>query len=143
DLSAERLPDWLVWRHDNLVGSFEERSVQLNGAMNWNINERQELRIKLQALGLEARALRGWEVQPDGESAAATTPVEDFSLRNLGFQIRYRYELAPLSYLYVVYGRGGDMFNDYRQPAESLLGDAFSLRNEEQVMVKLTYRFEL
>lgn len=143
DLSAERLPDWLVWRNDNLVGSFDERSVQLNGAVNWNIDERQELRIKLQALGLEARALQGWEVQPDGNSIAATTPMEDFSLRNLGFQIRYRYELAPLSYLYVVYGRGGDMLNDYRQSADSLLGDAFSLRNDEQVMVKLTYRFEL
>ena len=28
-------------------------------------------------------------------------------MNTLGFQIRYRYELAPLSYLYVVYGRGG------------------------------------
>ena len=26
---------------------------------------------------------------------------------NLGVQLRYRYEFAPLSYLYVVYGRGG------------------------------------
>ena len=34
-------------------------------------------------------------------------PIDDFSVSNLGFQIRYRYELAPLSYLYVVYGRGG------------------------------------
>ena len=34
-------------------------------------------------------------------------PVDDFSVSNLGFQIRYRYELAPLSYLYIVYGRGG------------------------------------
>ena len=28
-------------------------------------------------------------------------------VRNLGVQLRYRFELAPLSYLYVVYGRGG------------------------------------
>ena len=34
-------------------------------------------------------------------------PVDDFNVSNLGLQIRYRYELAPLSYLYVVYGRGG------------------------------------
>jgi hypothetical protein len=69
--------------------------------------------------------------------------VDDFSLRNLGFQVRYRYELAPLSYVYVVYGRGGDMFNEYWQSSGSLLGDAFSLRDAEQLVVKFTYRFEL
>jgi hypothetical protein len=32
---------------------------------------------------------------------------EDFNVQNLGVQLRYRYEVAPLSYLYVVYGLGG------------------------------------
>ncbi|HWU69862.1 MAG TPA: DUF5916 domain-containing protein [Pseudoxanthomonas sp.] len=143
DFSAERLPDWLVWQGDNRVGSFAERSVQLNGAMNWTIDNRQELRVKLQALGLEARARQGWDAQPDGQALASATPVDDFSLRNLGFQVRYRYELAPLSYVYVVYGRGGDMFNEYWQSSGSLLGDAFSLRDAEQLVLKFTYRFEL
>ena len=143
DFSAERLPDWLVWQGDNRVGSFAERSVQLNGAMNWTIDNRQELRVKLQALGLEARARQGWDAQPDGHALASAVPVDDFSLRNLGFQVRYRYELAPLSYVYVVYGRGGDMFNEYWQSSGSLLGDAFSLRDAEQLVVKFTYRFEL
>ena len=143
ELSAEHVPDWLVWQGGNLVGAFNERSIQLDGAMNWNISERQELRIKLQALGLEARAKQGWDVQPDGGVLASATDVDDFSLRNLGFQIRYRYELAPLSYLYVVYGRGGDMFNEYWQSSGSLLGDAFSLRDSEQLVVKFSYRFEL
>ena len=133
----------LVWQGDNRVGSFAERSVQLNGAVNWTIDNRQELRVKLQALGLEARARQGWDAQPDGHALASAVPVDDFSLRNLGFQIRYRYELAPLSYVYVVYGRGGDMFNDYWQSSGSLLGDAFSLRDAEQLVVKFTYRFEL
>ena len=34
-------------------------------------------------------------------------PVDDFSVETLGVQLRYRYEFEPLSYLYVVYGRGG------------------------------------
>jgi len=65
-------------------------------------------------------------------------------LNNLGFQIRYRYELAPLSDLYVVYSRGGSGFeyNDPQDPA-SLLGDAFSLRDTEMFLVKLSYRFSI
>lgn len=143
DLSAEHVADWVVWQGDNTVGEYNERSVQLNGAVNWNISDRQELRVKLQALGLEARARAGWDVQPGGGVLASASPVGDFSLRNLGFQVRYRYELAPLSYVYVVYGRGGDMFNEYWQSSPSLLGDAFSLRDAEQLVVKFTYRFEL
>ena len=143
ELSAEHLPDWLVWQGGNRIGSFDERSVELDGAVNWSIDERQELRVKLQALGLEARARQGWDARADGRVSASADPVDDFSLRTLGFQVRYRYELAPLSYVYVVYGRGGDMFNEYRQSSGSLLGDAFSLRDAEQLVVKFTYRFEL
>jgi hypothetical protein len=69
--------------------------------------------------------------------------VDDFSLRNLGFQVRYRYQLAPLSDLYVVYGRGGYLLDPYGRDEAAQLGDAFSLRDSEQLLVKLSYRFEL
>ena len=67
----------------------------------------------------------------------------DVVLRNLGFQIRYRYELAPLSNLYIAYVRGGFGFNDFSQGVGPLLGDSFSLHDSEQLLVKLSYRFEL
>ena len=46
-----------------------------------------------------------------GASPTGNDVVQPFSLRNMGFQVRYRYELAPLSNLYVVYGRGGFGFD--------------------------------
>jgi hypothetical protein len=69
--------------------------------------------------------------------------VDDFSLGNLGFQVRYRYELAPLSDLYVVYGRGGYMLDESSRGEATQLQDAFSLRDSEMLLVKLSYRFEL
>ena len=69
--------------------------------------------------------------------------VDDFSVTNLGFQVRYRYELAPLSYLYVVYGRGGYNQDSFSDDTTRLLGDSFDLRDDEQLLVKLSYRFEL
>jgi hypothetical protein len=69
--------------------------------------------------------------------------VDDFNVANLGFQIRYRYELAPLSYLYVVYGRGGYRQDDFSEQTGHLLRDSFSLRDDEQLLVKFSYRFEL
>ncbi len=139
---AEHTPDWLVWQVDNLVGRFDERAYQLNAGANWNIGQRQELRVKLQALALDARVREGIRVV-DRQAVPTDEPVDSFSLRNLGFQVRYRYELAPLSYLYVVYARGG-----YDQTAQSedpfgLLRDSFDLRDDEQLLVKLSYRFEI
>ena len=61
--------------------------------------------------------------------------VSDFSLSNLGFQVRYRYELAPLSDLYVVYSRGGLDEDDQSRSLSDLLGDATSLRDAEQILV--------
>ena len=71
------------------------------------MTNRHELRLKLQAIGLNADLRQAYRVDPAGNAIPTDEPVDDFSVRNLGLQIRYRYELAPLSYLYVVYGRGG------------------------------------
>ena len=84
-----------------------------------------------------------WRIGADGRAVASTDVVSPFSLRNMGFQVRYRYELAPLSNLYVVYGRGGFMYDGYAAGAFDQIGNAFSLRDDEQLLVKLAYRFEL
>ena len=136
-------PDWLIWQHDNLIGSFDGHSVLLDAGVNWNIGNRQELRVKLQALGLDARLLQAYRVNGDMRAMPTDDPVNDFSVRQLGFQIRYRYELAPLSDLYVVYGRGGYELDPRFQEAGSQFGRSFDLRDDEQLLVKLAYRFEL
>jgi hypothetical protein len=145
ELFLQHNPDWLVWQHDNVLGSFRADTLQLNGGVQWTISAKQELRVKLETIALDARLRQAWEVQPDGTPLASQQhpEVTDFSLRNLGFQIRYRYELAPLSNLYVAYVRGGIGFNDFSQEVGPLLGDSFSLHDSEQLLVKLSYRFEL
>ncbi|HBK45531.1 MAG TPA: hypothetical protein DDZ67_03685 [Xanthomonadaceae bacterium] len=142
-LYADRIPDWLVWQHDNLIGSFVGREWHLKAGLDWTISSRQELRVKLQSLAIDARNRAAWRVAPNGGAGASDEPVEDFSVSTLGFQIRYRYELAPLSYLYVVYGRGGYGESDRSDDAGGLIKDSFGLRDDEQLLVKFSYRFEL
>lgn len=97
----------------------------------------------MQALGLDAVNQRALRVAADGTLLPSEDDIDDFSLRNLGFQIRYRYELAPLSNLYVAYGRGGNACDQFANGADEQLVDAFSLRDDEQLLVKLSYRFEI
>jgi hypothetical protein len=135
-------PDWLVWQRENLVGGFDGRETHFNAGFNWTINNRQELRLKLQAIAIDAREKTAYRIAPNGTPLVSAEPVDDFSVRNLGFQIRYRYELGPLSYVYVVYGRGGFDQEDHPESSGRLLSDSFRLRNEEQLLVKVSYRFE-
>ena len=81
---------------------------------------------------------------PDGtteliEIADPTLDSDDFSISQLNFQVRYRWQIAPLSDLFVVYTKGdrqktnlmrfSDLFNDnWNNP----LGDF--------LIVKLRYR---
>ena len=144
EVYAQHAPDWLIWQHDDVVGSFRADTLQLNGGAQWTISARQELRVKLETIALDARLKQAWQVAPDGTPLPVDDPLAtDFSLRNLGFQIRYRYELAPLSNLYIAYVRGGFGFDGFSQEVGPLLRDAFSLRDSEQLLVKLSYRFEL
>ncbi len=142
-LYADETPDWLIWQYDNLIGSFEGREWQLSAGLNWTINPRQELRVKLQSLAIDARQQAAYRVAADGNAVASSDAIDDFSIANLGFQIRYRFELAPLSYLYVVYGRGGYLRNEFAEDTGPLLKDSFSLRDDDQLLVKFSYRFEL
>lgn len=142
--SAEYKPDWLLWQEDNLLGTFEAKQITLSAGMQWLIGSKQDLRVKLETIALDAKAKQAWRVNSQGNSIASSDVINDFNLNNLGFQIRYRYELAPLSDLYVVYSRGG--FNselDNTRDPFSLLGDAFSLRDDELFLVKLSYRFSI
>jgi hypothetical protein len=141
-LYADWNPDWLVWEADNLIGSFEEHEMHFDAGLNWTIGSKQELRVKLQAIGLKGRMQQAYRVDPGGDAVPTSDPIDDINVQTLGFQIRYRYELAPLSYLYVVYGRGGFDQEPTDGGAGDLLRDSFQLRDEEQLLVKFSYRFE-
>jgi hypothetical protein len=154
ELFARHNPDWLLWcpaggapcagqGARDLLGTYRANLLQLNGGMQWIINAKQELRIKMETIALDAHAVQGWDLAANGRPQRVGDGLNDFSLRNLGFQIRYRYELAPLSNHYIAYVRGGFGFQDEDQEVGGLLGDAFSLRDDEQLFVKLSYRFEL
>ncbi|MFP7722028.1 DUF5916 domain-containing protein [Lysobacter sp. A3-1-A15] len=150
-LELSHNPDWLLWRGGNLVGTYRSDQVFLSLGSTWLIDARQQLRVRLESIGLDAHARQAYRVAADGTPVAVDEAIPDFSLGNVAFQVRYRYELAPLSYLYIAYVRGGEFFDEgvggfqrlEGRDALGRLGDAFDLRDSEQLLVKLSYRFEL
>lgn len=145
--SYESDPYWTIWQgkdkgDGNLVGAFDGRTIGLDSGINLNFGGNQELRMRLQALGVGAHLRQAYEVTPDGGRIPSDEPVSDFGVRNLGFQIRYRYEFAPLSDLYIVYNRGGYDDDPATTDASGNFRHSFDLRQVEQALVKVTYRLE-
>src|SRR5262245_14827601 len=134
-------PDWLIWDHDTLIGSYRERQTNFDLGFNWIVTNKHELRLKLQAIGLSADLQQAYRVV-NTNPVPTDEPVSDFSVENLSVQLRYRYEFRPLSYLYVVYARGGYQQNQFADDTGDLVRDGFGLRDDEQFFVKFSYRFE-
>ncbi len=141
-MTSIRNREWTVWQRENLVGSFDRRNSEISAGFNWTMTHRQELRLKQRANGLAADLRQGYRIDPAGNAQPTVKPVDDFTVTNLGVQLRYRFEIAPRSYPYVVYGRGGFRNEPQTDGGASLLGDSFSLRDDEQLLVKFSYRFE-
>ena len=143
-LDGRSNPDWLIWNSDkNVIGTYRQRIVFLTAGSTWLIDPKQELRVKLQAVALDAKAEQAWTVGPNGDPVRSSETIPNIRLRDMGFQIRYRYELAPLSNLYIAYVRGGSMYDETSGPVDvgHELARAFDLRDSEQFLVKLSYRF--
>jgi hypothetical protein len=139
--SYEWDPNWLIWQHDNLLGAYDGRTVGIDSGINWNLSSRQELRVKLQTLAVGARLRGAYRVGPTGHAFRSDEPVDDLGVANLGFQVRYRWEIAPLSNLYVVYNRGG-YHEDTDADEATQFRRGFALRDVNEALVKVAYRLE-
>ena len=113
--------------------------------MDLFLTAKQQFRITAQWAGIKAFEDKRWQVPlGDGSLDQVTRdPVDDlrdFSISRLTFQARYRWELAPLSDLFVVYTRGSNLGSRPDDGFGDLLRDSWTDRLVDVFVVKLRYR---
>jgi len=113
--------------------------------MNYFINAKQQFRLAMQWTGIKAQEDEYYRVdQTDVRhlipTAKHATTRGDFTISQLNFQARYRWEIAPLSDLFVVYTRGSNLPNYAGSEFQDLLFDAWTERLTDVWVVKLRYR---
>ena len=134
---------WLLHQADENFTTFNGTQWQPEFSLDFYPTSRQQLSLSMQWVGIRALEDRFF-VLPGGTTELVEVPdpvaeSDDFSISQLSFQLRYRWQIAPLSDLFVVYTKGdrqktdlmryGDLFNDnWNNP----LGDF--------LVVKLRYR---
>ena len=134
--------NWLNWIKDNLLGIYATKQRTTIATMNWFGGDKHELRMKAQMVAFTAR-------QPGaylGDASGSLNPIEmalpPFSLSDLAFQVRYRYEIMPLAYLYVVYSKGGRIVElDEEDSLDELYKRPWNDPQADNFTVKVRYRF--
>src|SRR4029078_5450523 len=76
-------PDWVIWDHDNLVGSFREHQTNFDLGFNWIMTNRHELRLKLQAIAVSADLEQAYRVE-NRHAAATDDPREELRVETVG-----------------------------------------------------------
>ncbi|MDB9822586.1 DUF5916 domain-containing protein, partial [Deltaproteobacteria bacterium] len=134
--------DWLIWLQGDQLASFSRRQLSTDIGATWFPAEQHEVRLRAQWLVINADLEQAFRIGSESRLVPANDSINDFAAINFGLQFRYRYEIGPLSDFYFVYSRGG--LNYIENPDEStlgLFGTSTSLRNSDQILVKLRYRF--
>lgn len=146
DLDASRRDGWLLHRGGRNFTTFRARDLRPLLALDYFFSARQQLRLTLQWAGIKAQQQRNFVV-PAGDGdldevpIGANAPSRNFTISRLAAQLRYRWEIAPLSDLFVVYTRGSNLPSAPGESFGGLFGDALREPIVDVLVVKLRYRF--
>lgn len=126
--------------------SFEAHQWAPKLDTNYFISARQQFRLTLQWNSLKAFEDRFWQVNPQRLERLKSivnpdNDPDDFVISRLTFQARYRWQIAPLSDLFVVYTRGSNLPGNSFFTFRDLLERGWNDRIVDSFAIKLRYRF--
>ena len=142
ELGYEHLQEWLIWDADvEQLGLYQAESFYADVRLDWYPSSRQEVRLKFQWSGIDATVLGGYQLGSSGKLISSVAPSSDFSVSDTSMQLRYRFELAPLSDIFVVYSRGGTFDTaSGDEGAKTLLSEGWRGLQVESLILKIRYR---
>lgn len=146
DLRFRDSQGWLLYAGDSDFTRFYSEQLSHLFSFDFFISAKQQFRATLQWTGINATERDFWQVpeelgrlvprsiEPDADSS-------DFTISRLTAQIRYRWEIAPLSDLFVVYTRGSNVPSLGHAEFDRLFREALRDPIVDVIVLKLRYRF--
>lgn len=154
DFIYQRRDGWLLHEFGRNFAEYKSTNWIPSMELDYFISARQQIQLALQWAGIRAHDQDHYEIPAgDGDLIQLdSVPWDsDFGLSQLTVQLRYRWEIAPLSDLFIVYTRGSNLvrFRNLASVAgkddfvdfEGLFNDALSDPLVERLVIKLRYRF--
>lgn len=135
---------WLLYRGDDRMTSFEAEQWIPRWNVDYFPSARQQFRVAFQWVGVHASDTAYYRLPGGTGALIPTTDGADtddaFTISELALQVRYRWELAPMSDLFVVYTRHASLPNAVGEGFADLFSTALDEPIAEQLVVKVRYR---
>lgn len=139
---------WLLHQERQNFTTFEADQWRFDFTMDYFITARQQVSMALQWVGIEAiedefyylpshLATKNRDLIKVAKPAG---PTDNFGLSQLNFQLRYRWQIAPLSDLFIVYTKG-DNKRSALMAFDEMFENSWDNPLGSQLVVKLRYRF--
>jgi len=146
NLNYSDMDGWLLHQSGKAFATYEGSSWSTTLATDLFLTAKQQFRISGQWAAYRAFEQDTYRISDDsGKLIPFTKPAgsakSDFTISQLTFQARYRWQIAPLSDLFLVYTRGSNLPSDPKEDFGSLLTGAWSDPIVDTVVLKLRYRF--
>ena len=134
--------EWLIWQDNNNLASYDSRQDTLSFDLNWFRNNKHEIRLKSQFVALKAKNPISIFSDASGYLYKGNNVVNEFNSGVASFQIRYKYELAPLSYLFLVYSKGGRIYEEEDDRSQSeLFKEPWKNPSDELFSIKFRLKY--
>ena len=137
---------WLLYQGDRRFTAFRSESWSPRLGMDLFVNAKQHVRMDLEWQAVKAHASTFHTLPLGTKKLIATDDLtadgsDDFALSRLNMQIRYRWELAPMSNLYVVYAKRASLPDALAHGFTDQFSRTFDHPLSEGLVVKLRHHF--
>ncbi len=144
DINYKRRDGWLVYQGDRNFGAYHGTDWQPSFKLTWFVAPRHQVGAQFQWAGVRV-AEQGFYAVPAGDGelvpAQRTRESHDFTVSLLTAQLRYRWEIAPLTDLFVVYNVGNSLPNQTYLAFDDLFEDTWQEPVIDAFIAKLRWRF--
>ena len=142
EIRIKKEKEWLNWIDQNNLATFDLKQKIISIDVNWYNSSKHEIRLKSQFIALEAENPRSLVSNYAGYLSQGSSKVKPFTNGVASFQVRYKYEIAPLSYLYVVYSKGGSVYDeDDDKNTSQIFKDPWEEASDEVLSIKLRLKY--
>jgi len=144
DVRYKHRQGWLVYQGGRNFGRYNGTEWQPSIDLNWFLAYNHQFRLSVQWVGVRANE-DGFFAIPDGDGdlvpTARTLPDHDFTVSMVTAQLRYRWEIAPLTDFFLVYNRGNSLTNQIDSTFDDLFSDVFDEPIINSFVAKIRWRF--
>jgi len=134
--------EWLIWTEDNKFGLYDSEQDTVSIGLNWFSGNKHEIRLKSQFVALQADNPQSLISDSGGYLYNSDDMIKPFTQGVVSFQVRYKYEIAPLSYLYLVYSKGGTSYDEDEDYSKSdIFNQPWNNPSDEVYSIKFRLKY--